>query len=189
MSDSKRSTLTALTRAIDVCELEVRSDGRTLEGTVLPWNQPASIIEPGGRYVEVFVRGAFADAKPDSIPLTRMHPRDGRDLPIGVTVELDDQPARLRGAWHVSDVELGNEVLALAKDRVPLALSVGFIELPNGNRWNHNRTRVERVCAQLDHIAVVRSGAYPGAKVEAVRHAQDDTEASTPLLSLARLRR
>jgi uncharacterized protein len=89
-------------------------------------------------------------------------------LPIGVTVELDDEPARLRGAWRVSDTELGNEVLALAHDRASLSLSIGFVELPDGSRWNTTRTRVERVRAALDHVAVMRRGAYPGARVTAV---------------------
>jgi phage head maturation protease len=174
-----------LTRAVEVAELEVRSDGRTLEGTLMPWGQPASIVEPGGRYVEVFVRNAFDGTDPANVPLTRLHPRTGADLPIGVGVEFDDQPARLRGAWHVSDVEEGNEVLQLARDKVPLGLSVGFAEVPGGSRWNHARTRVERVRATLDHVAVVRAPAYPGARITAVRGAQPLTQ---PRLRVARLR-
>jgi HK97 family phage prohead protease len=174
-----------LTRAVEVAELEVRSDGRTLEGTLMPWGQPASIVEPGGRYVEVFVRGAFDGTDPTEVPLTRLHPRTGADLPIGVGVEFDDQPVRLRGAWHVSDVEEGNEVLQLANDKVPLGLSVGFAEVPGGSRWNHARTRVERVRATLDHVAVVRAPAYRGARITAVRAAQSLTQ---PRLRVARLR-
>ena len=177
--------MTTLTRAVQVAELEVRSDGRTLEGTLMPWGQPASIVEPGGRYVEVFVRNAFDGTDPANVPLTRLHPRTGADLPIGVGVEFDDQPARLRGAWHVSDVEEGNEVLQLARDKVPLGLSVGFAEVPGGSRWNHARTRVERVRATLDHVAVVRAPAYPGARITAVRGAQPLT---LPRLRVARLR-
>jgi phage head maturation protease len=165
--------MSTLTRAVEVAEIEVRSDGRTIEGTVMPWGQPASIVEPGGRYVEVFVRGAFEGTDPSTVPLTRLHPKTGADLPIGVGVEFDDQPARLRGAWHVSDVDEGNEVLQLAHDKVPLGLSVRFVELPNGSRWNHARTRVERVRATLDHVAIVRAPAYPGALVTAVRGVQD----------------
>jgi len=174
-----------LTRAVEVAELEVRSDGRTLEGTLMPWGQPASIVEPGSRYVEVFVRGAFDGTDPADVPLTRLHPRTGADLPIGVGVEFDDQPARLRGAWHVSDVEEGNEVLELARDKVPLGLSVGFAEVHGGSRWNHARTHVERVKATLDHVAVVRAPAYPGARITAVRGAH---LLSLPRLRVARLR-
>jgi HK97 family phage prohead protease len=177
--------MNTLTRAVEVAEIEVRSDGRTLEGTLMPWGQPASIVEPGSRYVEVFVRGAFDGTDPADVPLTRLHPRTGADLPIGVGVEFDDQPARLRGAWHVSDVEEGNEVLELARDKVPLGLSVGFAEVHGGSRWNHARTHVERVKATLDHVAVVRAPAYPGARITAVRGAH---LLSLPRLRVARLR-
>jgi HK97 family phage prohead protease len=174
-----------LTRAIATADLEVRSDGRTLEGTAITYGEEAHIIEYGQRYVEVFVRGAFAGIEPGSVALTATHPRTDAELPIGVTVEFDDQPVRLRGAWHVSDTPLGNEVLQLALDKVPLGLSVGFIEVPGGSRWNRARTRVERHRAALDHVAVVRSPAYAGARVTGVR----STDAlSRPRLAIAHLR-
>lgn len=91
------------------------------------------------------------------MPLTATHPRDGGTLPIGVTVELEERADALWGAWHVSDVALGNEVLALARDKVPLGLSVGFEEVAGGSQWNPTRTRVTRTRAVLDHVAVVRS--------------------------------
>jgi phage head maturation protease len=71
--------------------------------------------------------------------------------------------------WHVSDIELGNEVLTLVRDGVPLGLSVGFVA--GTSRWSRDRTRVERVTASLDHVAVVRSPAYRSARVHAVRTA------------------
>jgi hypothetical protein len=43
----------------------------------------------------------------------------------------------------VSDTALGNEVLALARDQVPLGLSVEFMEVPGGSRWTGDR-RVTR---------------------------------------------
>jgi HK97 family phage prohead protease len=108
---------------------------------------------------------------------TAAHPRDGAELPIGHSVELRDQPDGLHGAWHVSDTDTGNEVLTLVRDGVPLGLSIGFI--PERETWNHNRTRVVRLTAVLDHVAVVRVPAYPDAKIAAVRAAQPS---STPLL-------
>jgi phage head maturation protease len=137
-----------LTRAVDVADLEVRSDGRTIEGTVHVYGEQAQIVEYGQRYTETFTRGAFAGTAPASVVLTATHPRS-------------------------SDIDLGNEVLQLAVDRVPLGPCVGFIEVPGGSRWNHARTHVERHRAALDHVAVVRAGAYPSACVTGVRSAQD----------------
>jgi hypothetical protein len=57
------------------------------------------------------------------------HPRDNQTLPIGVTVELEEHDDAAWGAWRVSKTTLGDEVLELARDGVPLGLSVGFHEV------------------------------------------------------------
>jgi HK97 family phage prohead protease len=157
------------TRALDfTLQLRQEGDGRTLVGPLLPYGQEAHI---GPYVVETFQRGAFAGTDPARVPLTATHPRDGGTLPIGVTIELRDEADALYGAWRVSRTALGDEVLELARDGVPLGLSVGFEEVAGGSQWNPTRTRVTRTRATLDHVAVVRSPAYHGARVEAVRAA------------------
>jgi HK97 family phage prohead protease len=160
-------------------------DGRTLVGPVIPWGVEARVLDRGRLVVEVFERGALVDADPARVPLTATHPRDAGTLPIGVTLELDDRSDAAWGSWRVSDTLLGNEVLALARDGVPLGLSVGFAEVPGGSRWSPDRRRVTRTRAALDHVAVVRVPAYAGAGVSAVRAA---LQPATTLLTLARLR-
>jgi HK97 family phage prohead protease len=130
--------------------------------------------------VETFERGALADADPARVPLTARHPVDAQQLPIGVTVELEVRADAAYGAWRVSDTLLGNEVLALARDGVPLGLSVGFMEVPGGSRWSPDRRRVTRTRAALDHVAVVRVPAYVGAEVVGIR--AEDTR-GLPLLT------
>jgi HK97 family phage prohead protease len=166
--------------------LHVR-DGRILFGALLPWGVEAQVMDPpaGGRLVvESFERGALAGTDPAKVPLTARHPRDNEQLPIGVTVELRDEADALHGAWRVSATALGDEVLSLATDGVPLGLSVGFLEVPGGNRWL-SRSRVVRTRAALDHVAVVRVPAYQGAAVAGVR-AADGLRAALPLAALAR---
>jgi HK97 family phage prohead protease len=92
---------------------------------------------------------------------------------------LEDRADAAWGAWRVSDTMLGNEVLALARDGVPLGLSIGFAEVPGGSRWSADRQRVTRTRAELDHIAVVRVPAYVGAGVAGVRQG---TACHTPTL-------
>jgi HK97 family phage prohead protease len=157
--------------------LEVRDDGRTIIGRAVPYNEPTDI----GPYVETFVPDAFAGVDPSAVPLTATHPRSHDELPIGVAVELRNEPDGLHGAFRVSDVELGNDVLTLVRDGAVTGLSIGFV--PDVDRWSQDRTSVERVRARLDHVAVVRSPAYPGARIAAVRTGQ-----ATPLLRLARRR-
>jgi hypothetical protein len=105
-------------------------DGRTLVGPLLPWGVRARVVDRGRLVTETFERGALAGTNPAKVPLTATHPRDAGTLPIGVTVELEERADAAWGAWHVSDTMLGNEVLALATDGVPLGLSVGFAEVP-----------------------------------------------------------
>jgi uncharacterized protein len=170
-------------------QLRADGDGRVLFGPLLPWNVEARVYEPtvGRVVIEVFERGALAGVDPATVPLTSRHPRDNETLPVGVTVELRDEADAAHGAWHVSDTEAGNEVLQLARDGVPLALSVGFVPAPGGSRWTHNRSRVTRTRAALDHVAVVRRGAYRGAGVVGVR-AADGPAIAMPRATLARRR-
>jgi uncharacterized protein len=162
-------------------------DGRTLHGPVLPWGVEARVLDRGRMVVETFERGALAGTDPGRVPLTATHPRDAGTLPIGVTVELEDRDDAAWGAWRVSKTALGDEVLALARDGVPLGLSVGFAEIPGGSRWSADRARVTRTKATLDHVAVVRVPAYAGAGVVGVR--EFPSRAAPPTLLHTLLRR
>jgi HK97 family phage prohead protease len=148
----------------------------------------ARVLDRGRLVVETFQRGALAGTDLARIPLTATHPRDNQTLPIGVTVELEERADAAWGAWRVSKTTLGDEVLELARDGVPLGLSVGFHEVPGGNCWSPDRSRVTRTRAALDHVAVVRVPAYEGAGVVGVRGAAS-TRPTPALLTLARLRR
>jgi HK97 family phage prohead protease len=161
-------------------------DGRTLVGPVVPWGVEAQVHDRGRLVVETFERGALAGTDPARVPLMARHPRDPETLPIGRTVELDERTDAAWGAWRVSETSLGNEVLALARDGVPLSLSIGFVELPGGSRWSPDRKRVTRTRAQLDHVAVVRVGAYAGAAIVGVRGARGGRGSGMPLATLAR---
>jgi hypothetical protein len=161
-------------------------DGRTLHGPVLPWGVPAQVLDAGRLVTETFERGALAGTDPSRIPLTATHPRDAGTLPIGVTLSIDDRADAAWGEWRVSDTALGNEVLELARDGVPLGLSIGFAEVAGGSRWSADRKRVTRTRAALDHVAVVRVPAYEGAGVMGVR--SGESARPTPVL-LTLLRR
>jgi HK97 family phage prohead protease len=170
-----------------VLSLRDDGDGRTLVGPLLPWGITARVLDRGRLVEETFERGALAGTDPARVPLTATHPKDAGTLPIGVTVELEDRTDAAWGAWRVSRTALGDEVLALATDGVPLGLSVGFAEVAGGSRWSPDRRRVTRTRALLDHVAVVRVPAYVGAGVVGVR-AGAGPVAPAPLLTLARRR-
>jgi phage head maturation protease len=161
-------------------------DGRTLVGPLLPWGREARVVDRGRLVTETFQRGALEGTDPATIPLPATHPRDSGTLPIGRTLTIEDRADAAWGEWLVSDTMLGNEVLALARDGVPLGLSIGFAEVPGGSRWSADRQRVTRTRAQLDHIAIVRVAAYAGAGVAGVREATARTENMATLLTLLR---
>jgi phage head maturation protease len=170
-------------------ELHLRDggDGRTLVGAVVPWGVAAKVLDRGRLVVETFERGALADADPSRIPLTATHPKDAGTLPIGVTVELEERDDAAWGAWRVSKTALGDEVLSLVADGVPLGLSLGFMEVAGGSRWTPDRLRVVRTRALVDHIALVRTAAYAGALVVGVRGYRMSGCEEVPLSTLARL--
>jgi phage head maturation protease len=151
-----------------------------------PGASPAQVVDRGRLVTETFERGALAGTDPGRIPLTATHPRDAGTLPIGRTLLLEERADAAWGEWYVSDTMIGNEVLALARDGVPLGLSVGFAEVPGGSRWSADRQRVTRTRALLDHIAVVRQPAYVGAGVAGVRAATTTAENMALLLTLLR---
>jgi uncharacterized protein len=86
----------------------------------------------------------------------------------------------------VSKTRLGDEVLELVRDGALTGLSVGFLPVVGGDRWNADRTRVERVKALAHHVGVVPFPAYNDARIAAVRAA---LAPPTPRLRIARLRR
>jgi len=150
-------------------QLRGEPDQRVLYGPLIPWKTEARVLDRGRMVLEQFERGALADTDPARVPFTATHPRDNQQLPIGVTVELEERDDAAWGAWKVSKTAIGDEVLELARDGVPLGLSIGFMEVPGGSRWTPDRRRVTRTRAQLDHIAVVRTPAYVGAGVVGIR--------------------
>ena len=164
-------------------DLHVRDDDRVISGTLVPYGQPVQIREYGRTYTEDFAPGAFAGDVPRAgeVELTALHPRSGAELPIGVTLTLTDTPTGLDGEWRVSETSFGDEVLTLVRDKALRSLSAGFAE--GRNRW-HARDRVTRLTATLDHAALVRRGAYAGARLRGTTWCHPD-----PLQLLARLRR
>jgi uncharacterized protein len=167
-------------------EVLASGEGRTLHGALLPWGVPARVLDRGRLVVETFERGALADVVAARVPLTATHPTDAGTLPIGRTLTIEERDDAAWGSWLVSDTALGNEVLSLARDGVPLGLSIGFMEVAGGSRWSPDRSRVTRTRAALDHVAIVRTPAYAGAEVVGVREATARAEYTLRFLALLR---
>jgi Escherichia/Staphylococcus phage prohead protease len=170
-------------RAFGTQGLEVRSEEeRILSGVLVPYDSPTRI----GSYTESFQRGAFEGTEPGDIPLLAGHAHES--LPVGVTLVLASSERALTGEWRVAQTQAGDEVMALARDGVPLSLSIGF--RPVTDRWSSDRSQVTRVKAQLGEVSVVGLGAYEAAKVTSVRAGHEhEVSTSSPRLTIARLLR
>jgi uncharacterized protein len=172
-----------LRRSFDLTDLYVRAEGRVLLGTVVPYGQEIRV----GGYREQFARGAFDGTDPTTVPLLVAHRHAA--LPIGRAAVLDDQPDGLHGEFALAETRDADEVLTLARDGVPLGLSVGFAPALGGDRWNADRTAVVRTRATLAEVSVVGVPAYATATVHGVRSSTAaSTTVHTPLLHLALLR-
>ncbi len=160
-----------ITRAYDT-ELEIREDQRQIVGLAVPYGVQIRV----GRYLETFRPGV---RRPRPAPLTATHPRDAGTLPIGVSVELRDEPDGLHGVSKISKTSLGDEILELVRDGAVTGLSIGFI--PVTDRWSPDRSQVERMRAALDHVAIVRTpGLSRRPDRRPTRRAGPDRAAATP---------
>lgn len=142
---------------------------RTIELIVVPYGQETVVRDENGRPIrEVVERGAFAgiEGRDDHVTVNRDH---DHTRTIGKVVAYRDDPAGLIASVRVSETQLGDETLALARDGV-LKASVGMVVRKGDGVVMRGMRRVKR--AFVDHVALVPNPAYAGARVLAVRSQQ-----------------
>lgn len=138
-------------------DMEIRSDGdgRTISGIAVPWNRPTRIND---KLTEEFMVGAFDKQlkAPNRIPLAREHMPLGGQL-IGRVVALRNDKKGLYVEARVAETSLGEETLALLREKALEHWSIGFRDLQN-LRTSSGVT--QRVKAQMVELAIVLQGAY-----------------------------
>lgn len=167
-----------VTRLVRVGDMTI--EGRTVHGTVMPYNQTAWVKDPGTpAYQERFAPGSFKQSigqRGDKVRLFGMHSRAMGGFPIGKPVDWEDTDDRLRGAFEVFDTSDGNDALTLAREGGFTGFSVGFGVLDGGTRRDGDV--VTRTQASLGEVSLVDIPAYPGATLDGVRMALDDLDGS-----------
>ena len=145
----------------------VAGDGRTLDVRIVPYGETALVDDGHGPYKEEFVRGAFDDQLVAGhrlkVWLNFQHER-GLQAIVGKGVHLREEVDGLHGTFRVLEHPDGDKALALLDelDSVSLEfLAKKTVRAASGV--------VRRVKAHLDAVALCRRGAYPSAKVLAVR--------------------
>lgn len=165
-------------------DLEVRDLGthRHVAGIVVPFDQTSLPVEINGKpALEVFKRGALQQSinrRGDSIPLTWYHPEPDRPYAdkkiIGVSLREDWQETQFgqRAGFKLLRTSQAAEALEAIDAGVVRAFSVGFMPVKGKTSQERNADGFPiyvRHEVNLDHVALVPSGAFTGAGVEEVR--------------------
>ena len=166
-----------------VCDLSVRSDGRTVCGIAMPWDTTATVSDGGPAYSERFERGAFARTLAErSSRVKALVNHDRRSLPVGRATHLEETADGLYVELTLSRTAAADEALTLVQDKALDAFSVGFKPL---RHRTEGRTTV-RTEVRLDEVSIVAFPAYDDARVAAVRSA-DHLRIARERLHVARL--
>lgn len=157
---------------------------RIISLIAVPYEQRSQIAYRQEIWEEEFVRTAFdgIETRSNRIPVNREH---NPALLVGRAIMTDSHhPEGLAVDVKISRTELGDETLELANDEV-LSASAGFIvKDPHRDMVIDRRSKVRRIHrAFLDHIALVGSPAYVGARVLALRSDAPAPEADLPKLA------
>ena len=134
------------------------SDGRTLEGRIVPYDTEIQV----GETMESFAKGVFADTDPASVVLLWQHDVNS---PIGRMSALSEEADGAYGTFRLADTDRAREALSLARDGILTGLSVGFTGI-EARAGKGTRTHTK---ARLMETSLVTFPAYPTAGVLAVR--------------------
>jgi len=140
------------------------TERRTIEGTIVPYNEPAVIA---GRTYQ-FRPGSLRQAR-SRTPLLLDHDR-GR--PIGVLAELVDEPTRAYARFRVDRTAAGDEALAQAASGSRGSFSVGA----DVETSDDSDELVDVHVAALHEVSLLALGAFVGAGVERVTATAEEPE-------------
>lgn len=176
------------TRATPAEVLNVDGRARIITVIAVPWNEPTSVVFRGTVWQEAFARSAFdgiENRDPERIRVNREHKRGDT---VGKVVRfINTDPRGLIAEIRIAQTQRGDDTIALAEDRC-LSASISFSIRPGGETLNQTRKTRIVTRALLDHIALVESPAYAGAKVLSVRSATPNLNefAGDPVFAWAR---
>lgn len=156
---------------------------RIVELIAVPWGQEAQVFWRGEMWREVIERGAFDSLRnvSDRIRVNREHIR-GRT--VGKVESFDpDHPDGLFARVKIVKGPEGDAVLNLAEENM-ISASIGYVaQKPSDLVLDKRSVPKSRVVkrAYLDHLSMVESPAYEGARVLAVREGPSGRAAEEPL--------
>ena len=157
--------------AIEFRAFEFRAlETGTIEGTVIPYGQPATI----GDFTERFIPGSITIG---DVIANRQHDRHKPLARLdGGGLTLTDSATELRARIELPDTSDGRDVRELIKRGVLRGLSAEF--RARRESWEGSERTIHE--ADLVGLAVVDRGAYAGATVAEVREAIEHLRSCAP---------
>jgi HK97 family phage prohead protease len=146
-------------------ELRAASEGRTIEGIVVPWNE-TSMLTPHPRG-ERFLPGSLTRSVRErgaKVKLFRAH-----DHTTGVGRATRWDPGHERGLWgefRIAQTPAGDAVLEEVREGMLDAFSVGFVAIKTRSGSDGAREVLE---GRLHEVSLAPVAAYDGAEVMALR--------------------
>lgn len=154
--------------------VELRSDGATLTGTLIPYGVPSRI---GGVFSETFRPGSVRWGA--GVLANVQHGRDRPLARLGHGLTLTDGPDALRASVRMPGTQLGRDTRTLVEDGVLRGLSAEFRTIRED--WPRPDERVIEE-AELTGLAVVDDPGHDDALIDEVR--AKITRANTPTFLL-----
>lgn len=179
-------------KEIRVCEIRANepagSDGLILEGMPIVFDQPTTINDPAGKYIEIIRSGALDQADLSDARLLYNH--DLSKVPLArtpKTMQFINDPAGLKMVAKLPDTEAAKSVYTAVKRGDLSGMSFAFKVPAGGDRYNAaTNTREIFKIEKVYEISVVPFPAYPQTSVEA-RAAMKDIK-DDPLRAAAKIR-
>lgn len=165
------------------------SDGRTIIGRCVPYNEPTTVADPPDfvPYTEVVRPGAFGRFlrahRSGRFRLTYEHQMDPLSV-LASADELVEHDDGLHGTFRALDGRVGDQAIELVRSGTCTGLSVSALVLRS--RTLEDGT-VERTRLELVDVTLTANPAYSGAVVTALRSVPDGTldDLDSPLVARA----
>lgn len=167
-----------LTRRAIAGVLTVRAgEERIIEGIVVPFG--VTIKAPDGNYRETIPASAVRGLVPGNVRLES----GAHNAPlVGIGREAEVRPEGLHMAFEVARTAAGDEALENARLGIYGDMSIGFRPI---SQRKLSGGVVERTAIDIRRVAILESGAYPGAVVTAVRAEEEGEEVTDSTISLS----
>lgn len=179
-------------KELRICEIRANdpagSDGLILEGRPIVYDQPTTINDPAGKYIEIIRSGALDQADISDARLLYNH--DLNKVPLArtpKTMQLTKDPAGLKMVASLPDTTEAKSVHTAVMRGDLSGMSFAFKVPVGGDSYDAaTNTRTINKIEKVYEISVVPFPAYPQTSVEA-RAAMKDIK-DDPLRAAAKIR-